>query len=247
MPSIPLSSQAVAAVKSDLTKWFDECKSSHLSEALAYALGFNTHAALLEGVAAQGNDPLHYLVDEERLTKRLNDFGYPGLEGFFFSAQDIPEMRETLCLRSWDIEYKTKRHHAWRNLMVVTVNEALRRRLFSLRPGDNRWPSHADRNSSYPFEFILPTGDAAKAVVSHGSNDEVTVEVIVNPKRAQFLSAYYTTLKECDAVAMTWLERQEGVWLQSAMDSFRCSKPVLERLYALKVEPQGFGDKGAVR
>ncbi len=36
MASIPLSTKAVKAVKADLTKWFDECKSSHLSEAIAY-------------------------------------------------------------------------------------------------------------------------------------------------------------------------------------------------------------------
>ncbi|MCA1326396.1 hypothetical protein [Herbaspirillum sp. alder98] len=246
MASIPLSAQAVKAVKTDLTKWFDECKSAHLSEALAYALGFNTNAALLKEMELQGNDPLFYIVDEERLTKRLNALGYPVANDFFFDAADIPEMRETLCLRSFDIEYKTKRQKAWRNLMVSAVNEALRRRLFSLRLDDNRWPSHQTMGS-HIFEFQLTTGDLARVKIRDIGHSEIAVEVMLNPRTGGSPNAYYATLQECDAVAMSWLERRDGAWLQSALDSFRCKRHVLERLLTLEVEPLGYGDKGAVK
>ena len=246
MASIPLSAKAVKAVKTDLTKWFDECKSAHLTEALAHALGFNNNAALRAEMKVQGSDPLFFFVDEERLTKRLNALGYPVANDFFFDAADIPEMRETLCLRSFDIEYKTKRQKAWRNLMVLAVNEALRRRLFSLRPDDNRWPSHKTFDS-HTFEFQMSTGDLARVKVSDIGYAEIAVDVMLNPRKGGSPQAYYSTLKECDTVAMCWLERRDGAWLQSALDSFRCKRPVLERLFALEVEPLGFGDKGAVK
>jgi len=246
MSSIPLTHQAIKALKVDLTKWFDECKSAHLTEALAYALGFNSNAALRKEIEVQGNDPLFFFVDEERLSKRLNEFGYPVGYDFFFDAAEIPEMQETLCLRSFDIEYKTKRHKGWRNLMVAAINEALRRRLFSLRPDDNRWSAY-DAFGSHVFEFVLPTGDRARVKLRDIGHAEIAVDVMLNPRRSGSPNAYYATLQECDAVAMSWLERKDGAWLQSALDSFRCKRPVLERLLSLEVEPLGYGDKGAVK
>lgn len=247
MPSIPLSFKAVDSIKDNLVTWFDECKSAHLSEALAYALGFKTNAALREEIRAQGSDPMFFLIDEARLTERLNTWGYEIADGFYFDIDAIPEMRETTCLYSFEIEYKSQRHKAWRNLLVATVNEALKQRLFSLRPGDNRWPRHHDRNSRHIFEFSLPAGDSVRAEITESTHDEISVEVIVNPKTPKVRSAYYSTLRECDATAATWVERQEGAWLQSALDSFHCSRPLLERLVAMQVEPLGYGDKGIVR
>lgn len=249
MASIPLSTKAVKAVKADLAKWFDECKSSHLSEAIAYALGFNTNAAMLKEIAKQGDDPMFFIVCEERLTARLNELGYPIEEGFYFDTADIESMRETVCLRSFDIEYKTKRHKAWRNLMVATVNEALRRRIFSLRPGDNRWPGHDERGmrSRLDFDFVLPTGDAARASVEDIGFDEISVDVAVNPRKQVVFSGYYANLKECDAAGSTWLERETGAWIQSAVDSFKCSRILEQKLLAMEVEPLGYGDKGRVR
>lgn len=187
---------------------------------------------MLKEIANQGDDPMFFFVCEERLTARLNELGYAIEEGFYFDTEDIEGMRETVCLHSFDIEYKTKRQKAWRNLMVATVNEALRRRIFSLRPGDNRWSGHDERGARAPlrldFDFVLPTGDAARASVEDIGFDEISVDVVVNPRKQIVFSGYYASLKECDAAGSTWLERQTGAWIQSAVDSFKCSR-ILEK------------------
>ena len=46
---------------------------------------------------------------------------------------------------AYDIEYKTARQKAWRNLMVCAINAAVEQRLFSLRPGDIRFPDNMRR------------------------------------------------------------------------------------------------------
>jgi len=247
MASIPLSSDAVKAVKADLTKWFDECKSGHLSEALAYALGFKTNAAMRDEIVAQGTDPMFFFVDEERFLKRLNDFGYPIERPFYFGPEEDSVIRETVCRYAYQIEYKTKRQKAWRNLMVHTVNEALRRRLFSLRPFDNRWPGQEDRNASHMFDFTLPTGDIGRVELNDIGHCEVSVDVVINPRTELAHPAYHATLNDCDAVGMTWVERKEGAWIQSSMDSFRCNNKFLQKLLDLDVEPLGYGDRGIVK
>ncbi|MAF02078.1 hypothetical protein [Herbaspirillum sp.] len=204
---------------------------------------------MLKEITNQGDDPMYFFVCEERLTVRLNELRYPIEKGFYFDTEDIEGMRETLCLRSFDIEYKTKRHKAWRNLMVATVNEALRRRIFSLRPGDNRWPGHDERTirSRFEFDFVLPTGDAARATVDDIGFDELAIDAAVNLRKQMVFSGYYANLKECDAAGTTWLERQTGAWIQSAVDSFKCSRILEQKLLAMEVEPLGYGDKGRVR
>ena len=54
MASIPLSIAAVDAVKKNLRNFYSDCKSSYLTESLAAALGFNTHAALLSEIDSRG-------------------------------------------------------------------------------------------------------------------------------------------------------------------------------------------------
>lgn len=56
MASIPLSVSALDTLKKEVRRIYDERKSSHLTEALASALGFNTHAGLLPLGLRSGND-----------------------------------------------------------------------------------------------------------------------------------------------------------------------------------------------
>lgn len=136
MASIPLSASAVDALKKEVRRIYDERKSSHLTEALAAALGFNTHAALLAQLEAGGTDPLYGNLNEEKFDARMQALGYPSDPEFFFEDAKTPEMISTDCPHAYKFHYKTNRQRAWRNLVVCAVNEALRRRLFSLRPGD---------------------------------------------------------------------------------------------------------------
>lgn len=239
MASIPLSAQAVKSVKAYLAKLFPECRSSHLSEALAYSLGFNTHATMLTEIANQSDDPMYFILSEGRLTERLNGLGYPVKQDCFFDTDEVEKLRETVCF--WAPVRHSSRHKAWRNLMVATVNEALRRRYFSLRPGDNRWFGRA---GSLNFYFVLPTGDHARVAISDFGLDEPYIEVLVNPRIEGVFSSHFVNLKECDAAAMTMLERNEGVWIQSMSNAFRCNSALKQRLLAMKIEPLGYGDNG---
>ena len=44
---IPVTLESASAIKRDLSEAFPDTKSSHLTEAIARGLGFNTHASLL--------------------------------------------------------------------------------------------------------------------------------------------------------------------------------------------------------
>ncbi|HYD62836.1 MAG TPA: hypothetical protein VEC35_20955 [Noviherbaspirillum sp.] len=244
MASIPLSVSAIDALKKEVRRFYDERKSSHLTEALASALGFNTHAALLTALKASGPEPLYCLLNEEKFDARMQAFGYLPDPEFIFEDAKTPEMIGTDCSYAYGIHYKTNRQKAWRNLMVSAVNEALRRRLFSLRPGDNRWPGHDDQyRTSYLFDFVLPCGLPARVALHDAGFDELSVHVAVNPKgdRVRF---FESGLSAGDAFGATWLERQRGAWIQSVDDSFRCRRSIIDTLIDMKVEPLGYGDRG---
>ena len=65
----------LAAFKRVLHAELPRVKSSHLSEALAAALGFNTHAALLAHLSA-GNASVTLAVSDARFVARLTALGY---------------------------------------------------------------------------------------------------------------------------------------------------------------------------
>lgn len=64
-------------VKRALSKSSSEIKSTHLSEALAAALGFRTHAALLAKIKVNSvNQPIIVQIDDGRMKERLRKLGY---------------------------------------------------------------------------------------------------------------------------------------------------------------------------
>jgi hypothetical protein len=244
MASIPLSASAVDALKKEVRRIYDERKSSHLTEALAAALGFNTHAALLAQLEAGGADPLYCILNEEKFDARMQALGYSPDPEFFFEDAKTPEMISTDCTHAYKFHYKTNRQRAWRNLVVCAVNEALRRRLFSLRPGDNRWPGHDDQyRNSYLFDFILPCGLPARVAIHDAGFDELSMQVAVNPKGDR-VRIYDAGLSAGDAYGSTWIERQRGAWIQSTDDSFRCRRLLIDTLVGMTVDPLGYGDRG---
>jgi hypothetical protein len=126
--------------------------------------------------------------------------------------------------------------------MVSAVNAALERKLFTLRPGDDRF---IDNNrSGHIFDFQV-AGMLARGSIAEAGFDEVAVHAAVNPKgdEVRYSSAGF---RAGDAFGYTWVERRTGAWMQSADSSFRCRKALLTRLVELVVEPCGFGDRGNV-
>lgn len=247
MAAIPLAKKPLAVIKQHLLDEFDEVKSSHLSEALAASLGFDTNAALQAAMTGPEDDRPFALLDTDRFLARLAEFGYRlhGEDaGFDFDFYDRhPHLVRTLPLSGDVIEYKTPRERAWRNLMVLGVNAALDQRLFTLRPGDDRFDD--DMRRGQVFDFLLPNGLAARGSVATAGFDELAIHVAVNPKgdEVRYNNAGF---KAGDAYGATWLERRDGAWLQTCLKSFRCRKALSAQLADLEVRPKGFGDRGKV-
>lgn len=250
MASIPLSKTVVAAVKKSLHREFPGVRSSHLTEALATALGHQTHAALLNRVDQNQNDPPIVLLDDERFALRLQELGYEADTEFSFEFLNVTELISTAPSSAFGIQYRSARDRAWRNLIVCAINEGIRQKYFSVRPGDNRWPgAHSTgprrRDEGQLFDFMLPCGLLARAFVHDAGFQELAVNAAVNPK-GELVKAFNGDFYAGDAFACSWLERKTGAWLQSARSTFKCRKLLLPLLSGMTVHPLGFGDRGKV-
>lgn len=247
MAAIPLAKAPLAALKKLVLDDLIQVKSSHVSEALAAALGFRTHAALQAAMTGPEEDRPFALLDTNRFLDRIRSFGYELSDEdgkFDFDFYDRREhLVRTVPLTSYDVSYKTPRDRAWRNLMVLGVNAALDQRLFTLRPGDDRFDDTMRRG--HLFDFALPNGLPARGSVATAGFDELAVHVAVHPKgdNVRYHSAGFTA---GDAFATTWLERRDGAWLQTATSGFRCRKALLPVLAELDAQPRGYGDRGKV-
>jgi hypothetical protein len=250
MASIPLSVPALASLKKSLRTEYPDVRSSHLTEALATALGYKSHAALLVDLAKTGISSYYGLLDDESFDKRLQEFGYPADMEFSFELlmNPVPELISTMPLSSFDIEYRTERERAWRNLMVCTINEGLRQKLFTLHPENYNWaPQENDqlRREGLIFDFVLPNGLPTRGYVGDAGFGELSIHAAVHPT-GNSISAFNAGFAAGDAFAVSWLERENGAWLQTATTEFNCRKPLLKPLADIKVRPRGFGDRGRV-
>ncbi|WP_293653171.1 hypothetical protein, partial [Thiolapillus sp.] len=243
MAAIALTEPSLAALKKALRKDLPDVRSSHITEALAVALRRRTHACLRVELARLQCDPPIELLDDGLFDRRLQDFGYPPDPEFSFEMLEDAGIIPTQDPRCWDIEYKSDREKAWRNLMVCTINQALERKLFSLRPNDNRWPN-ADKEG-HLFDFTLPNGLPARGYVQDIGYAELSIHVAVNPK-GDMVQAFNAGFEAGDVFARGWLERDRGAWLQSETTAFNCRKALLNKLASMAVNPHGYGDRGQV-
>jgi len=255
MAAIAVSETHINALKKALRGEFLDEKSSHLSEALAAALGYRTHAALLADLPKLAEDPPIVLLSTERFVSRLHALGYPKDDEFDFDYFDrLPEVVRTFSLGFDHVEYESARGKAWRNLVVCAVNEGIRTKAFSLRKDDNRWPGarpvHPTHGPDYRVDdpgvwlsFELPNGIPAQTKFRDIGWGELAVSVVVNPA-SDWRKRGSTGFDAGDAFAQGWLEREKGAYLNTATDLFNCRKPLVSVLAALEVEPLGYGDKG---
>lgn len=235
----PLRAENLDAIKKSLRDEFSDAKSSHLSEALAFSLGFRTNAALVAAMAGPERDRPFVFLNSEKLRERLVQLGYEDDPEFDAEVNPLSGTVPTIDYRGYEIQYESARQKAWRNLMVCAVNAALHQKLFTLHPGDNRF----EEPVGY-FFFKLPNGMPVKAKISDAGFDEIEIHAAVNPKE-RFVDAAGGL--DCgDAVGMTWVERRRGVWMQSSMTPFSCRRGLLNDLAEMNVEPNGFGDRGRV-
>lgn len=256
MASIELTLARVTVLKKELREQYPEVKSSHLTEALARAINFKSHAALKAEMEKFAEDDAPFaLLHEEPFIARLVELGYPeDIDPELNFEIDLHEkgIVSTTPLSAYDIDYKSFRSRAWRNLIVLATNEALKQGLITLRPGDNRWPKNTDRDmTGHLFDFKLPNRLPAKGYVGDAGHEELSIHVAINPKDDDTLTAGNTAgsrwaFDAGDAVAAGWLERRDGAWLQSSDTRFNCRRHLLRELAELEAEPVGYGDKGCV-
>jgi hypothetical protein len=188
----------------------------HVREALAVALGKPDYATLLAAIEKQdARDPEIVVLDDDLFKRHMEQLcgeswrRWHGFEGLFIEGgiSTVPQSARLLQLTS-------ARKRAWRNMMVSAINEGLRRKLFSFRPGDNRWLGH---DEPYIYSFLFPGDIQAMACVKNAGDDELSVHVALWPtKRAgEFLACRNGGFLVGEAYAAGWLERRKGAWLQA--------------------------------
>jgi len=213
MASIPLAESALASLKKSLRTEYPEIKSSHLTEAIAAALGRKSHAALLADLSRADSLGCDLLIDED-FDKRLQEFGYPADPEFSFEWLDksVPELISTVPSSAFDIEYRTERERAWRNLIVCAINEGLRQKLFTLQSDNYNWEPQENahhRRDGRIFDFALPNGLPARGYVGDAGFGELSIHVAVNPN-GDWVKAWNAGFTAGDAFAAGWLEREKG-------------------------------------
>ena len=108
MANFALSQATVRSLKNALQDRLPFVKSAHLSESIATAAGFRTHAALLAYTSSTTAVPLVFL-GEEAFVRRLHELGYAGIEPFAFSSiwlggLSVPEEARNLIARILELE-----------------------------------------------------------------------------------------------------------------------------------------------
>jgi len=256
MTAIALTEASLLNVKRALRASFPDEKSTHLTEALAAACGFGTHAALRAVLPAQNKaDPDYVLLDDEAFVRRLNELtGEPVLDdedNNWFEYLRYPSKDGVVRTQSdrWDdAGYTTLRSRAWCNVMVAAINAGIDQRLFTILPGDNRWLDAGDpnRRETQVFHFEVD-GIPSVGTVHDAGFDELGIHVALwpTPEAPRRAKAYNAGFAAGEAFASGWLERRDGAWLQfSEKPNFRCRAARLKRLAELNIRPKGYANRG---
>lgn len=260
MAAIALTQYSLQNTKRALISKFPNLGSAHLSEALAAACGHKTHAALLDRMqAGNPDDPDYVLLDEEAFFKRLGNLtrGTQAVRSMFPDLEGLPLTLEqgfikTASSRQRKIRFVSQRDRAWRNLMVAAVNAGIDQRLFTVRPGDNRWAGakakgFTGRGETHVYRFIVG-GIPAIASVSDAGWDELSIHAALwpTPDADRWIVCANAGFLAGEANATSWLERMKGAWLQVARDRFlACRKHRLGTVAALDLRPNGYADRGS--
>jgi hypothetical protein len=254
MVALNLNFSTLSDVKSALREVLPAFGSAHISEALAAALGFRSNAALREHVGQVEREgfPQLVLLDSNSFRERLANLGGSAATnvdaGIFDTLKASLSSKVLVATRPASpvsSDYSSARAQGWRNMMVAAVNAGLAQRLFSLMPGDNRWPTMRDQGHLY--KFVFDNDIKAIGYVNDAGWDELTIHVALWPAcDGKFVPTVNAGFYAGEAYATGWLERRSGAWLQSSPDSFNCRKKLLGRVAGATVVPNGFGDRGKV-
>lgn len=246
VPKFFISKSAVRTLKKSAQRRLDHVSSSHLSEGIAAALGFKTHAALRSALkdcaTTETQKPANSL-----LVQRLHQLGHTSVPNGLLV---MPEFKHSYTpFRRFPLRKRRGvRWYAWRNLLVAAINAGLEQRIFGLSPGENWWPGGASGSHECKrgiYRFTVDGEMTAIASVNAISGDELSISVVLNPRKADIQPEWYYGFADGDAVAHCWLERRLGAWIQDGGEGFRCRRFMQSRLAELAIEPNGYGDQGS--
>lgn len=241
-----VSEAAVRNLKQRAQQRVSGVSSSHLSESVAVALGFRSNAALRAALSGRPTVEAQK-PSNARLAQRLREFGYASVPD---DLQLLPEFTHSYSpYRNFPLRKRRGvRWYAWRNLLVAAINAGLERRLFGLSPDENWWPGGAPESHECERSFYHFTVDgelSAVAGVDAISGDELSIQVVLNPRDPDVQPSQFSTLEDGDACARCWVERRWGAWIHDGGEEFSCKRVLQSRLAALTIEPAGYSDQGS--
>ena len=258
MASIIPNEANIKSLKHHLrTSYFSDInvKSTHISEALAYALGFKSHAALLSEIKKNPNPQIRVFLHEKNFAEKLSelsqdDFKCLGEYPPFFDDLNCDAIKRTSSYFNYaydrdNNEYLTIRQKAWNNIMIAAVNAGLNEEIFDLN-SPNSW----DPND-YTYLFDISSGLKGKATVRElqgGGELEFYLLISPTPKAKEMNEVdNFFDFSYGEAWACGYLERLTGAWVQygyASKSSFRCRKHLINQLASINIKPLGFGKVG---
>lgn len=257
MTAIPLTSRALRGVKRTLGDVFPEIGSAHLSEAIAKGLGYQTHAALLPRLDRRtSDDPDYAYWSGQKFAERTYDLTESSIDLARLAGADFTQFGgiNTVSPGAGRVNlYGSLRKRAWRNAMVAAINAGIEQRLFSIRPGDCRWPGwSADRNLCRGASFRFSLADApAIGWVNDIGHDELSIHAALWPteRGKHAVQAFNAGLHAGELFAIGWLERQKGAWLQVSADvgrawTFKARRTRLRTIAEVEIRPHGYAADG---
>jgi hypothetical protein len=258
MTALVLTSDNLKILRRAVADGLKHVGSAHLSEAIAAGIGYRTHAAALAAASTSIDTAEIVLINTEKFAERLAQLGYDRTSlkraKSIFANPGIPENGQVLVRTkpadAADIKYNSNRRRAWRNMLVSAVNAGLEQGVFSLHPGDNRWPKPKDHSTDHGavYHYEFSGGIPAVAWVGDAGFDELSIHVAVwpTPDGAYRVVAANAGFWAGEAYASGWLERRRGAWLQTSLHAFHVRKSRIMTLASASVVPRGFGDRGGV-
>lgn len=260
LTAIPLTESALTSVKRAVKQDYPNHKSSHLTEAIAAACGFASHAALrarmLERTPAH---PDFALLEELPFLSRLaavtgapvsdKDLGGFSFDRLIYEGADvIPTASKGAAKVKYD---GSRRRRAWRNVMVAAINAGIDQGLFTPRAGENSWPQPDPRYGDDPRTYRFMIEDIPSIASVHDAGwDELSIHVALWPAidGERWVRTMNAGFLAGEVFASGWLERRDGAWLQVGdATELSCRKQRLDLVAALDIRPKGYADRGSFR
>jgi hypothetical protein len=149
------------------------------------------------------------------------------------------------------IKYNSDRAKAWRNAMVAAINAGLDQRLFGLGRDENWWPGYSADSHDWDCGTVYGFTIADIPAIAHVRDcgyDELSIHVALwpTPDARERIMVANIRGRAGDVVAVGWLERRRGKWLQTLPDlrGFFARDARKRIVAALEIEPTGYVDRG---